>query len=195
MFHKLLFMTMLTMPEIVTSSVAIPPPGVYVPTVTFFKSYTSPAARQAPLDIATQCQHSVHLAKNGVTGLVLLGSTGEAVHLSRAERFELLSGVRNGLAEAGYINYPIMAGVLTNSVDEALEWLDDAKKAGSQWGLVLAPGYFGAAANQENLREWYKLVADASPIPILMYAIPSLRICPKYLNCRNLQIQLSWSYE
>jgi 2-keto-3-deoxy-L-rhamnonate aldolase len=61
-----------------------------------------------------------------------------------------------------------MAGVLTNSVDEALEWLDDAKDAGAQWGLVLAPGYFGGAATQENLREWYKLVADASPISILM---------------------------
>jgi 2-keto-3-deoxy-L-rhamnonate aldolase len=61
-----------------------------------------------------------------------------------------------------------MAGVLTNSVDEALEWLADAKKAGAQWGLVLAPGYFGAAANQENLLEWYTLVADLSPIPILM---------------------------
>lgn len=99
---------------------------------------------------------------------MLLGSTGEAIHLSRAERFELTSGVRKGLTEAGYPDYPIIAGILTNSVDEALEWLEDAKKAGAQWGLVLAPGYFGGAANQENLREWYKLVADRSPIPVLM---------------------------
>jgi 2-keto-3-deoxy-L-rhamnonate aldolase len=97
-----------------------------------------------------------------------LGSTGEAIHLSREERFQLISGVREGLTEAGFLDYPIMAGVLTNSVDEALEWLADAKRAGAQWGLVLAPGYFGAAANQENLQEWYTLVADSSPIPILM---------------------------
>jgi 2-keto-3-deoxy-L-rhamnonate aldolase len=64
-----------------------------------------------------------------------------------------------------------MAGVLTNSVDEVLEWLGDSQKAGAQWGLVLAPGYFGLAANQENLKEWYTLVADLSPIPILMYAL------------------------
>ena len=152
---------------LVTNSIP-PPEGVFVPVPTFFKSTITPPILQAALDIETQCRHSVHLAHNGVRGLVLLGSTGEAVHLSRAERFELITGVRKGLTEAGYLDYPIIAGVLTNSVDEVLEWLEDAKKAGAQWGLVLAPGYFGGAANQENLCEWYKLVADASPIPILM---------------------------
>jgi 2-keto-3-deoxy-L-rhamnonate aldolase len=160
---------MLTSAVVTNFNAVPPPPGVFVPTVTFFQSSTPSSARQAPLDIATQCQHSIHLAKNGVRGLVLLGSTGEAIHLSRTERFELICGVRKGLTDAGFIDYPIIAGVLTNSVDEALEWLDDAKKAGAQWGLVLAPGYFGGAANQENLRDWYKLVADASPMPILMY--------------------------
>jgi 2-keto-3-deoxy-L-rhamnonate aldolase len=151
-----------------------PPEGVWCPVPTFFKEAATPPARQAPLDVETQCRHSIHLAKNGVRGLVLLGSTGEAIHLSRAERLELISGVRKGLTNAGFPDYPIMAGVLTNSVDEALEWLHDAKEAGAQWGLVLAPGYFGGAATQENLREWYKLVADASPIPILMYTIVCL---------------------
>lgn len=61
-----------------------------------------------------------------------------------------------------------MAGVLVHSVDESLKWLRDACKAGAQWGLVLAAGYFGAAASQENLVDWYTLVADQSPMPILM---------------------------
>ena len=152
---------------------SVPPEGVFVPVPTFFKSAPSPPALQAALDIEAQCRHSVHLAQNGIRGLVLLGSTGEAIHLSRTERFELISGVRKGLTDAGYHEYPIMAGILTNSVDEALEWLGDAEKAGAQWGLVLAPGYFGLAANQANLREWYKLVADLSPLPILMYALQS----------------------
>lgn len=88
--------------------------------------------------------------------------------MSRQERFDQVSGVRKGLTDAGFANYPIMAGVLINSVDEVLEWLEDFKKAGAQWGLVLAPGYFGAAASQENIKEWYTIVADQSPIPILM---------------------------
>jgi 2-keto-3-deoxy-L-rhamnonate aldolase len=145
-----------------------PPTGVFVPVPTFFKPASASTSLQAEIDVETQVKHSVHLAKNGIRGLVLLGSTGEAIHMSRQERFDMVSGVRKGLNDAGFTDYPIMAGVLINSVDEVLEWLEDFKKAGAQWGLVLAPGYFGAAANQENLREWFTLVADKSPIPILM---------------------------
>jgi 2-keto-3-deoxy-L-rhamnonate aldolase len=147
-----------------------PPTGVFVPVPTFFKSKSSSSSDslQPAIDVETQVAHSVHLAKNGVRGLVLLGSTGEAIHMSRQERFDMVSGVRKGLNDAGIADYPIMAGVLINSIDEVLEWLEDFKKAGAQWGLVLAPGYFGAAANQENIKEWYTIVADRSPIPILM---------------------------
>lgn len=145
-----------------------PPDGVFVPVPTFFKAAPEPPALQPAVDVETQAAHSVHLAKSGITGLVLMGSTGEAIHMSSAERSAIISGCRKGLDAAGYPDYPIMAGILINSLDEALEWLRDAAQAGAQWGLVLAPGYFGAAATQENLVEWYTIVADNSPIPILM---------------------------
>lgn len=146
----------------------VPPDGVFVPVPTFFKAEATAPALQPAIDVATQVGHSVHLAKSGITGLVLMGSTGEAVHMSSAERYEMISGVRKGLDDAGFKDYPIMAGVLVNSLDETLEWLQDAHKAGAQWGLVLAPGYFGGAATQDNLVEWFTVVADKSPIPILM---------------------------
>jgi len=151
-------------------AVRSPPPGVFVPVPTFFHpaSAAEASALQAPLDVETQVRHSVFLAERGITGLVLLGSTGEAVHLSRAERKTLISGVRKGLDAAGFPDYPIMAGVLTNGVDETLEWLDDYKAAGAQWGLVLVPGYFGPSANQANIIEWYRLIADNSALPVLV---------------------------
>ncbi|KAL1617834.1 hypothetical protein SLS54_007615 [Diplodia seriata] len=151
----------------------IPPDGVFVPVPTFFKPRSSPS-QQAAVDVETQVAHSVHLARSGITGLVLLGSTGEAIHLSRAERRDFLGGVRKGLEAAGFPDYPIMAGVLTNSVDEVQEWLEDSRDAGAQWGLVLAPGYFGAAASQENIVEWYTVVADRSPLPVLIYNYPGV---------------------
>ncbi|KAH7118770.1 hypothetical protein B0J11DRAFT_617091 [Dendryphion nanum] len=150
-----------------------PPPGVFVPVPTFFHP-ASTSSLQATVDIPTQISHSIHLAKSGITGLVLLGSTGEAIHLSRQERFDLVSGVRKGLTDAGFPDYPIMAGVLVNSVDEVLEWLGDFEKAGAQWGLVLAPGYFGAAAGREGIEEWYRIVADKSGIPVLIYNYPGV---------------------
>ena len=155
-------------------SAAVPPTGVFVPVPTFFHSHAESSAElQAKVDIESQVKHSVFLARNGIRGLVLLGSTGEAIHLSRSERFELIAGVRKGLDAAGYPDYPIMAGVLTNGVDETLEWLKDYERAGAQWGLVLVPGYFGLAANQANITEWYKLIADNSPLPILMSVLLS----------------------
>lgn len=151
-----------------SSTVTSPPSGVFVPVPTFFKPAAESKALQATVDVQTQIEHSVFLAKNGVRGLVLLGSTGEAIHMNRQERIDLISGVRKGLDEAGFPDYPIMAGTLINSVDEALEQLEDYKQAGAQWGLVLAPGYFGPVASQEGIREWYGVVADNSPLPILM---------------------------
>lgn len=152
--------------------VSSPPTGVFVPVPTFFKPQAeSGNSLQAAVDVQTQIEHSVFLAKNGVRGLVLLGSTGEAIHMSRQERIDLISGVRKGLKDAGFPEYPIMAGTLINSVDETLEWLEDFKQAGAQWGLVLAPGYFGAAASQEGIQEWYTVVANKTPLPILMYVM------------------------
>jgi 2-keto-3-deoxy-L-rhamnonate aldolase len=158
-----------------TMTVPVPPPGVFVPVPTFFHpsaEASSASQLQAKVDVTTQVHHSVFLAKAGIAGLVLLGSTGEAIHLNRRERADLVAGVRAGLDAAGFPDYPIMAGVLTNGIDETLEWLRDYHAAGAQWGLVLVPGYFGAGASQDNIREWYTVVADNSPIPILMYCRP-----------------------
>ncbi|KAF5650832.1 dihydrodipicolinate synthase [Fusarium sp. NRRL 25303] len=146
----------------------VPPDGVFVPVPTFFKDKPQAPDLQPAIDVTTQASHSVYLANSGITGLVLMGSTGEAIHMSSAERINLISGVRMALDMAGYNDYPIMAGVLANNVDEALQWLCDAQQAGAQWGLVLAPGYFGGAVTQDNLVEWYTLVADNSPLPILL---------------------------
>ncbi|KAI9154762.1 L-threo-3-deoxy-hexylosonate aldolase [Paramyrothecium foliicola] len=153
----------------------VPQDGIFVPSPTFFKPFNKSSGSPHPaIDVETQTKHSVHLAKSGITGLVLMGSTGEAIHLTRQERFDMISGVRKGLEEAGFKDYPIMAGVLVNGIEETLEWIQDAQKAGAQWGLVLAPGYFGAASKQAGLIEWYTYVADNSPLPILIYNYPGV---------------------
>ena len=148
-----------------------PPGGVYVPVPTFFlpRSSSKYDAVASPIDTETQGKHSVHLAKSGIRGLVILGSTGEAVHLTTKERFEVLDGARKALEGAGFKDYPIIAGTATQNIEECLEQLADAKKAGAQWGLCLAPGYFAGAVSQEGIIRWFEAVADKSPIPIMVY--------------------------
>jgi 2-keto-3-deoxy-L-rhamnonate aldolase len=153
-----------------------PPAGVYVPVPTFFVSRKAsnynPVA--APVDIATQAAHSIHLAKSGIRGLVVLGSTGEAVHLTNTERFEVLSGIRKGLENAGFKDYPIIAGTAAQNIQEVVDQLKSAKEAGAQWGLCLVPGYFAGASTQEGIIQWFKAVADASPIPVMVYVLVSM---------------------
>jgi 2-keto-3-deoxy-L-rhamnonate aldolase len=157
-----------------------PPPGVYVPVPTFFVSRSDPQynAAAAPLDLKTQAKHSIHLAKCGIRGLVILGSTGEAVALTNPERSLLLSSVRKELEVAGFMDYPIIAGTATQSIAETVQQLVEAKETGAQWGLCLAPGYFAGAVTQEGLIRWYSAVADQSPIPIMMWVISCLLPVP-----------------
>ena len=149
---------------------APPPPGVYAPIVTFFapKSSSNSSTNVSPLDLETQAKHSIHLAESGLRGLVVLGSTGEAVAITNVERRTLLTHVRQSLEKAGYHDYPLIAGTATQNVEDTLEQLRDAEDCGCQWGLVLAPGYFAPAVTQGGLIDWYTAIADHSPIPIMM---------------------------
>lgn len=154
---------------------SLPPPnGVYVPVPTFFlpSSHKDYSAVASPLDLAMQAKHSIHLAKSGIKGLVILGSTGEAVHLTYDERFAVLSTMRKELEAAGFKDYPIIAGTATQNIEECVQQLKQAKEAGCQWGLCLAPGYFAGAVTQEGILKWFEAVADQSPIPIMVYGAP-----------------------
>ena len=141
-----------------------------MPVPTFFQPRGSPSydAVASPVDVETQGAHAVYLAKAGITGLVVLGSTGEAIHLTDKERTVVLAGVRRALDDAGFPAYPIIAGTATQNIDDTVAQLAAAKDAGSGWGLVLVPGYFAAASTQEGIVRWFTAVADRSPIPIMM---------------------------
>jgi 2-keto-3-deoxy-L-rhamnonate aldolase len=154
-----------------SSSTASPPPaGIYVPVPTFFasKKALSYNAIAPPLDLTTQVAHSLYLAKAGIKGLVILGSTGEAVHLHNRERFQVLFAVRQALEKEGFKDYPIIAGTATQNIEETVEQLRAARDAGAQWGLCLVPGYFASTGSQEGIIRWFEAVADQSPIPIMV---------------------------
>lgn len=149
---------------------APPPSGIYVPVPTFFagKAASNYDAAIPPLDLEAQGAHAVYLAKAGIRGLVILGSTGESVHIHPRDRKALLRGVRDAVEKAGFKDYPIIAGTATHSIEETVEQLVDAKEAGAQWGMVLVPGYNSAVTAQEGIVQWFTVVADRSPIPILV---------------------------
>ncbi|KAI8631005.1 aldolase [Xylariaceae sp. FL1651] len=153
-----------------------PPPGTYVPVPTFFlgqnSSDSSVSATSYALDLDTQVAYSKYLADAGITGFAIFGSTGEPIHVSNDERVKVISATRKALDEAGYTDYPLVAGVVSQLFEEVIDQLQKAKDAGAQWGVCLVPGYFAVATSQQGIIDWFTAVADKSPMPILIYDYP-----------------------
>ncbi|KAI1106589.1 dihydrodipicolinate synthetase [Jackrogersella minutella] len=143
-------------------------PGVYVPTMCFFNQETE------DIDIDTIARHAVRLAEAGVTGLATQGSNGEAVHLSHAERELVTLTTRKALNEAGFSHVPIVVGCGAQSTRETIRYCREAWEAGGDYALVLPPSYYAPlfAPSSETIEEYFTTVADASPIPLIIYNYP-----------------------
>ena len=147
-----------------------PPQGIYVPVPTFFATEgtsnynpTSP-----PLDLETQSRHSLFLVEGGIKGLVILGSTGEAIFITNKERNELIRSQRKALDDAGYKDRPIIAGTATQNIDETIQMVKESKDAGAEYAMVLSPGYFASSTGQIGIQKWFEAVADQAALPIMM---------------------------
>lgn len=141
-------------------------PGLYVPTVAFFKG------PEEDVDVSTIESHAAYLAKAGVTGLVVQGSNGEAVHLDREERKTVTAATRRALNSNGFSTMPLIVGAAASSTRETIQLCRDAADAGGDYVLVLPPCYYKALVNNEALLNYFRGVADASPIPLLIYNFP-----------------------
>lgn len=142
-----------------------PPSGIYPPLVNFFNEDKS-------LDLESIRQHAVQTAKTGVTGLVIMGSNGEAMHLERDERVSIVSTIRKALDAEGLTSFPLIIGCGQQSKRSTLLTIQDAKEAGGDFALVLPPSYWPLAMNKPNVTKYFKELADESAIPILIYNFP-----------------------
>lgn len=116
----------------------------------------------------------VRLAGCGVTGLATQGSNGEAVHLSHAERGLVTATTRTALDRAGYSHIPVIVGCGAQSVRETVDYCREAANTGGDYALILPPSYYAAlfAPSSETIKRYFMDVADASPIPIIIYNYP-----------------------
>jgi 4-hydroxy-2-oxoglutarate aldolase len=141
------------------------PDGVYVPILAFFKA-------DDELDLEATQRHAIYLAESGAAGLVVHGSNGEAVHLSREERSLVIQSTRSALDEADHHLMPLIAGCGAQSTREVMQLCRDAANAGANFAIVLPPGYYGGLLDTSKIVRHFYEVADASPIPVLIYNYP-----------------------
>lgn len=104
----------------------------------------------------------------GLAGYVALGSNGEAVHLTRDERVRVIETIRSHASPA----HAVIAGVNEFSTRAAINAARDAAGAGADAALVVTPYFYKSQMAQGMLARFFAEVADASPIPVLVYNVP-----------------------
>jgi 4-hydroxy-2-oxoglutarate aldolase len=136
--------------------------GVFGPVVTNFQP------RTGDLDVAAFSRNvKAHLAA-GMSGVVVCGSTGEAVLLTEEERLELLEAARREVSG----DKLLLMGVGAESTRLTVRRCREAQTVGADAVLIVAPHYYANAMTAEALRVHYRTVADDSPLPVLLYNIP-----------------------
>ncbi len=107
-------------------------------------------------------------SRTPATGLVLLGSTGEAVMLSDEESRHLLHVARQAAAD----DKVLIAGVGRESLVETLRLCEEAAKQQYDVVLVRTPHFYRPQMRPAEMLNYYRMVADRSPLPVLLYSVP-----------------------
>ena len=108
-----------------------------------------------------------HILAGGVHALFLLGTTGEAQSLTYRLRYEFVELVCKQVAG----RVPVLVGVTDTSLDESVKLAAHAAACGAVGVVAAAPYYF--APSQQELIEYYTALADALPLPLYLYNMPS----------------------
>ncbi len=104
--------------------------------------------------------------ESGTDGIVPCGTTGESATLSHEEHDRVIEIT----VEAVRKRVPVIAGTGSNSTKEAIRLTEHAYKVGADGALLVTPYY--NKPTQEGLYQHYKAIADAVPVPIILYNVP-----------------------
>ena len=114
-------------------------------------------------------QNVEHYSRTPTAGIVVLGSTGEAILLSDEERREALKTARDSAANEKVL----IAGTGIESAIETLRLTEYAYDIGYDVAMVRTPHYYrGQMANPQNMLAFYRFVCDRSPLPVIIYNFP-----------------------
>lgn len=107
-------------------------------------------------------------SRTPVAGIVVLGSTGEAIMLSDQERRDVFKCAR----EAAAPNKVLIAGTGIESAIETLRLTEYAAELGYDVAMVRTPHYYKKQMLPANMLAFYRTVADGSPLPVIIYNFP-----------------------
>ncbi len=137
--------------------------GVMIPAATPFDPVTG------EIDLVALRENVRRWAATGVSGMVIGGSTGEAVYLDERER-DLAWDVVRGVLPDGLL---MVAGTGAESLRATLRLTRMAVARGCDAVLVQPPAFYKSAMTPAVVRDHYLAVADASEVPVIVYQVPT----------------------
>lgn len=106
--------------------------------------------------------------RTGLKGYIVLGSNGENVHLDEQEKIAVLKTARQAIPPGRLM----IAGTGAGSTRMTISLTEAAASIGADAALVVHPSYYKGQMTGPVLVEYYRTVAEASPIPVMIYNLP-----------------------
>jgi 4-hydroxy-tetrahydrodipicolinate synthase len=145
---------------------------VYTRLGTLLTAMVTPFAPDGSLDIPAAVRLANHLVDAGCDGLVLSGTTGESPTTTDAEKLILLRAVLEAVGDRARI----IAGAGTYDTAHSIQLAKACAAEGAHGLLVVTPYY--SRPPQAGLIAHFTAVADATPLPVLLYDIPPRSVVP-----------------
>lgn len=132
---------------------------------------TTPFHANGVLDLEGLRSNILKWNETRIDGYVVLGSTGERVHLDESEYVQVIATAREAVP-AGRL-FIVGAGQ-----QSTLGTINEIKRVAAAASvdavLVITPYFYRPSLSQEALVDHYQEVADASPVPVILYSMPAL---------------------
>ncbi|MCF8042155.1 MAG: dihydrodipicolinate synthase family protein [Desulfarculaceae bacterium] len=128
----------------------------------------TPFTADEALDLTALKANITKWNATGLSGYLAVGSNGESVYLSEDEQQAVIAATVEAAAEDKFV----MAGAGRESSRETIGAIKRAASVGADCALIVTPCYFKGQMKAPNLEAHYLRVAEASPLPILLYNVP-----------------------
>ena len=134
-----------------------------------FPYLVSPVDAAGEVNAAVLARLCDDLIKAGIHGLTPLGSTGEFAYLSFSQRRRIVEVV----VDAARGRVPVVAGVASTTISEAVSQAREFAKLGCQGILAILEAYF--PISDDGVFQYFKAIADAVSLPVVLYTNPSFQ--------------------
>lgn len=127
----------------------------------------TPMNDQLEVDYEETKRLATYLVEHGSDGIVVSGTTGESPTLTTEEKLELFKVVKETVGK----NVTVIAGVGSNNTASSVALARQASQTGVDGLMAVVPYY--NKPTQEGMYQHFKVIAEATSLPILLYNVPS----------------------